>query len=86
MQAAVLVSARVVYDALLGGMNEIVEDAISFGCRAGVDERSVIEISPHSFSMTAHFNPALAHAAIFGEDATFAGRLERGNIIIVAEG
>jgi hypothetical protein len=72
-----------VFNANKGTMDEIVEDTIAFGCRAGMSE-SVIEISPRSFSMTAHFNPDLAHAAIFGPEATFAGNLEQGNIVIVA--
>jgi hypothetical protein len=73
-----------VFNAEEGAMTEIVEDAIAFGCRAGMSDESVIEITPHSFSMTAHFNPNLAHAAIFGEEAVFAGPLQQGSIVIVA--
>jgi hypothetical protein len=34
--------------------------------------------------MTMQFNPLKEHAAIFGDNPTFAGKLTQGNIVVVA--
>jgi hypothetical protein len=62
-----------------------VEEHVAFGCLATqLNETASIEISRTNFVMTARFDPAKEHAAIFGDQATFAGRISRGNIVIVA--
>lgn len=61
------------------------EDHIAFGCLASqLSPAARIEISKSNFSMTARFDPNGEHAAIFGDQATFAGRLSQGNIIVNA--
>lgn len=66
-------------------MQTFIEGDIGFGCHAThLNDASKIEISTTNFSMTANFEPEGEHAAIFGEHATFAGRLSRGNIVVQA--
>ncbi len=63
----------------------IIEEEILFGCDVvafGPD--TAAEISTTNFVMTAQFDPRKEHAAIFGEQATFAGLVTEGNIMIVA--
>ena len=65
-------------------MKTMIEEEVLFGCdviELGPD--ASIEISKNNFSMTAHFNPRQEHAAIFGETATFAGRITQGNIVVI---
>lgn len=65
-------------------MKTIVEEEVLFGCdviQLGPD--ASVEISKNNFLMTAHFNPRGEHAAIFGENPTFAGRITKGNIVII---
>jgi hypothetical protein len=42
-----------------------------------------IDVSKTNFVMTVHFDPMKEQAALFGSEATFAGRLTQGNIIVV---
>lgn len=66
-------------------MKTMVEEEVLFGCdviQLGPD--ASVQISKNNFSMTAHFNPRGEHAAIFGETATFAGRITQGNIVVTA--
>lgn len=63
----------------------IIEEEILFGCDVvafGPD--AAAEISTTNFVMTAQFDPRKEHAAIFGEQATFAGLVTQGNIMIVS--
>jgi hypothetical protein len=71
---------------LLGGKPQtIVEEEVLFGCDVTeFGPEANIEASKTNFSMTAHFDPRKQHAAIFGQEPTFAGRLTRGNIVIIA--
>ena len=68
-----------------GDMKTFIEEEVLFGCDViELAPEASIEISKNNFSMTAHFNPRKEHAAIFGETATFAGRITQGNIIVQA--
>jgi len=61
----------------------IVEEELLFDCDAAdLGPAATTDITRTNFSMTAKFNPAKEHAAIFGETVTFAGHLTRGNITI----
>lgn len=66
-------------------MQRFVEENVSFGCRAVhiSGAPASVRVTRTNFSMTARFDPAKEHAAIFGREATFAGLLERGNIMVV---
>ncbi len=59
-----------------------IEESISFGCTARHDPQGDAEVSEMSFAMTARFSPDKEHAAIFGEEVTFAGRVGVGNIVV----
>jgi len=64
-------------------MQTIDEGHVVFGCYTTMlDPRSNVYVTGMNFSMTASFDPKGGHAAIFGEEATFAGHLMRGNIVI----
>ena len=60
-----------------------VEESISFGCRARHGPVGNVEVSESDFAMTAHFTPGKEHAAIFGDEVTFAGQVTTGNIIVI---
>jgi hypothetical protein len=65
-------------------MKIFIEDHVSFGCRTRMGEATgSAQASKNYFSMTARYNPVKEHAAIFGEQVTFAGDLAQGNIIII---
>lgn len=66
-------------------MKTFVEDKVRFGCHAiKFGAKASIDISKNNFSMTANFDPSKEHASIFGEQATFAGHVTQGSIIVVA--
>jgi hypothetical protein len=66
-------------------MKTFIEDHVAFGCEAiNLSQEASIQVSRKNFPMTAQFDPLKEHAAIFGDQATFAGRLTQGNIIIMA--
>ncbi len=60
-----------------------VEESISFGCRARHGPVGDVAVSEANFAMTAHFTPGKEHAAIFGEEVTFAGQVTTGNITVI---
>jgi len=62
-----------------------IEDNITFSCDStAMSSGTNVDVSKTNFSMTVQFDPTKEHAAIFGNTATFAGRVMQGNIIIVA--
>jgi hypothetical protein len=62
-----------------------VEEAVTFGCEASEPSASPnIAASSTDFVMTVHFDPLHEHAAIFGENPAFGGRLTKGNIVVQA--
>ena len=68
-----------------GDMKTFIEEEVLFGCDViELAPEASVEISKNNFSMTAHFNPRKEHAAIFGETATFTGRITQGNVIVRA--
>ena len=60
---------------------EYVEEDISFGCLA-TELAPRVSVSEENFSMMASFDPVKGQAAIFGPEATFAGRLTVGQITV----
>jgi hypothetical protein len=65
-------------------MKVFVEDHASFGCTAAMaQETEGARVSGNYFSMTARFDPTKEQAAIFGVQATFAGQLTEGHIVII---
>jgi len=61
------------------------EGHATFGCIATqLNPHAAVQVSKTNFSMTANFDPKGDHAAIFGKQATFAGQLTRGNIVVVS--
>ncbi len=62
-----------------------IEEEINFDCEAqDLGPRTTVEVSAKNFVMTAKFNATKEHAAIFGDQVTFAGHLTRGNISVTA--
>ena len=62
-----------------------VEQLVDFGCAVTeFGPEANIEVTRTNFSMTAHFDPEKEHAAIFGAEATFAGHVDQGNIMVIA--
>jgi hypothetical protein len=62
-----------------------IEEAVSFGCQASEPNAGPnIAATGTDFVMTVHFDPLQEHAAIFGENPAFGGRLTKGNIIVQA--
>jgi hypothetical protein len=63
----------------------IIEEDIDYGCDAYVlGPQAEGQVTKTNFSMNVHFDPQKEHAAIFGEQPTFAGHTIYGNIIVVA--
>jgi hypothetical protein len=63
----------------------IAEKEILFGCDVlAMGPEAAVDISKTNFAMTIHFDPNKEHAAIFGENPTFSGRLTQGNIVVIA--
>src|SRR5260370_25255457 len=64
-------------------LKTIIEEDIDYGCDAYVlGPQAQAQITATNFSMTVHFDPTKDHAAIFGEQPTFAGHTVYGNIIV----
>ncbi len=66
-------------------LKTIIEEDIDYGCDAYVlGPQAQGQVSKANFSMSVHFDTTKDHAAIFGEQPTFAGHTVYGNIIVVA--
>jgi len=66
-------------------LKTIIEEDIDYSCDAYVlGPQAQAQVTATSFSMTVHFDPTKDHAAIFGEQPTFAGHTVYGNIIVQA--
>lgn len=66
-------------------MKTFVEEDIDYSCDAYVlGPQAQAQITKTDFSMGVHFDPTKDHAAIFGEQATFAGHTVFGHIIVLA--
>jgi hypothetical protein len=66
-------------------LKTIIEEDVDYGCDAYVlGPQAQAQITATDFSMSVHYDPTKDHAAIFGEQPTFAGHTVYGNIIVQA--
>jgi hypothetical protein len=66
-------------------LKTIVEEDIDYGCDAYVlGPQAAAQITKNDFSMHVQFDATKDHAAIFGEQAAFAGHTVYGHIVVIA--